>query len=323
MTCDTYHGSNTLLLGQLQTAVRTAPGAAHAVALRFSDVSLNRGQQLQEDPTIQNTVLKQKPDEIDETPSGTLTSVACLNQLYFWLTFLFGAPVTTGASAPYTHTFTLTNSCRPTALLELEMLLTGNNRFRRFLGMYANGLSWDFLADQQNFSLELLMGGQVRPHPTAAWDAAPTKWPKQVARAAAGLVYDVDGASTLGQITGATFDYKNNSDGVKLADGLAGYGDYLQGEPSIGGNLRALFKPGEILDFAESQTSKKLVLETASVDGSCTCVITLPNVFFRETTMQVNTKKGLMVEVPYEAHHVDGADPVTVVLVNSVSGMPS
>lgn len=323
MTCDVYNGGNTVLEGQIETAYRTLPGTPNSLKLKFSEFSFARNPARQEDPTIDGSVLAQKTDEVDESPSGTLTSIACLNDMTFWLHLLIGAPVTTGTGpGPYVHTYTLTRNCRPSALLQANMRTSQSAmRYRRFLGAMVNSLNWDVLADDQNISLDLLIATQPRPFPVAAFDTTPTSLPKQRAAAANCSIYDVLGANTLGVMTGCSIAIENGLEGIKQADGRFGYGDVLMGDPKISGTLRALFRDGTIADFGEAHTTKKLVIATTSLDGAASCTITLPSVEFSEPAVAVSTKSGLVVETNWMAHAKAGDAPVTIVLTNSTPAL--
>lgn len=320
MTCDVYNGGNTVLAGQLEPSYRTPSATPNAIKLKFSDFDFARNPLRQDDPTISDTTLMQKTDEVDESPTGSLTAIACLNDMTFWLYLLLGAPVVTG-TGPYVHTFTLTRDCRPSALLEADMRHQLVHRIRRYLGVSVNTLGWDVLGDDQNLTLALLIATQLRPFPTTNFDATLTSFPKQRAAAAKCRIYDVLGASTLGQMSGGTIEFNNDMEPVKYADGLFGYGDVQVGQPAVSGTLNALFRDGTLMDFAEAHASKKLVLDIASLDGTATCKITIPSVEFNEPSVANPTSKGLVVNVNWKAHAKEGDPPITVVLTNAVPGL--
>ena len=320
MTCDVYNGGNTVLEGQIEATYRTVPTTPNALKLKFSEMSFSRNPQRQDDPTIDGSVLAQKTDEVDESPSGTLTSIACFNDMTFWLYLLMGAPVTTG-TGPYVHTYTLTRNCRPSALLQADLRTSqAAMRYRRYLGVMVNSLNWDVLADDQNLSMDLLIANQPRPFPTAAFDSTLLSFAKQRAVAAKCSIFDVSGANTLGKMAGCTLAIENGLEGIKQSDGLFGYGDALMGDPKVSGTMRALFRDSTIADFGEAQTTKKLVISTTSLDGTASLVLTLPSVEFSEPAVAVNTTKGLVVETNWMAHAKTGDAPVTIALTNSVSG---
>lgn len=322
MGCDVFKGSDYKLFGQMETAFATAP-TPDANRIKFSQISLNRNPLRQQDPTIVDTVLMEKTDEVDESPEGSITAIACLNDALFWMTLLFGAPDSTGAG-PFVHTFTLDKDCKPSALLELfgtDPDGTGV-RIRRYLGMMVKDFSWDILNADQNWTANFLMARAVQPYPTVAFDTTPQDvYVKARAMAAKGDIYDVDGSSTLGKISGATLNVNLDPQPQKLADGLVGYGDVLPGQIEISGTISALFRNGDIADAADSHTTKKLVIETASKAGTETLVITIPSVEFSEPTMEIQTRQGIVRTYNWRAHHLDGDDPIEIVLTNAVESL--
>lgn len=322
MSCDTYKGSDYTLLGQWTDGnYRSAPSAPEATQLKFSSLRLGRNPIREQDPTVNDETLREKSDEVDETPDGQATAIACLRDALFWFTGLFGAPVTTG-DGPYTHTFTLTRDCKPDALLELvgQRVATPapSPRIRRYLGMMVRDMTWDLMAQQQNFVFNLLMGAQVRPFPVAVFDAAPTKLGKSRAMAARTLAYDVQGASTFGAITGLTFGLNLNPDPQRLADGVTGYGQVLPGDIGVSGTVTALHKDGGLAQYADMHTSKPMTIETQSETGDASCKIILPHVEFSEVPDEISGKNGLQRTYNWMAHWQQGDEPVTVELVNSV-----
>lgn len=318
MGCDTYKGSDFNFLAQLNGgAYRAVPTPVGALALKFSEAVLDRKPVRQNDPTITSFVVPEKSDEVDETPDGSLTAIACLNDALFWFTMMFGAPDTTGAG-PYVHTFTLTNDCKPDALFELSALRSGGVTpwVDRYLGGMVKSWQWDLMSVEQNWMFELLMAAQVRPKPATKFDATPTRLDKARAMAAKGLIYDVFGASTLGKISGATVNLNLNPQPMPLADGLSGYSDVQPGDIELSGTVTALFTDAGLAVAADTHTSKKLVLETASKAGTESLKLTIPAVEFGEPAMEVRTRMGIVRQYNWKAHgHVD---PITLVLTNGI-----
>ncbi len=325
MTCDTYKGSDFVLTGQWSTgAYRSVPSPVGATQLKFSTLNLARNPVRQVDPTINDDVLPEKSDEVDETPSGSVNATACLRDALFWFTGMFGPPVTTG-DGPYVHTFTLDRDCKPNGLLELMGVRvatpTPAARIRRYLGMMVNGMTWDMLALDQSFVFNLLMGAQVRPFPSTAFDVSPTKLGKSRAMAANMKAYDVENASTLGSISGATLAINLNPDPQRLADGVTGYGEVLSGDIAITGTLTALHKDGGLAQYADAHTSTPLTLFTASESGDASCAINLPRVEYAEPPDEINNKNGLQRTYNFTAHAQAGDGPVTVVLTLPIASL--
>lgn len=320
MCQNVYHGRTATLMGQFEAAYRTIPDAEDIAAqlLKFSEIEIGDDADLQDDPTINNNALVEKRDEMDSTVSATGKHILCLNDFGWWAKLALGAPVTTGAG-PYTHVFTLDLAPRPSALLELRLGPATGYRYERYLGMVLNELGWNVMEADQSFTTGLIGAVQVKPRPVAAYDAAPAaRYAKSRACTKRGAIYDVDGASTLGEITKGAVTLTNDLEGQKIADGQEGFGCVLLGQPRLSGTLTALFAPGSVVDAAFAHSSKKLVMVSKNAAGTHSLTLTVPNVEFDRPKTTVKTSKGLVMDLNWRAHHVDGADPVTISLTNAV-----
>ncbi len=313
----TRHGRMTQLLLQREVTFRTAPSAA-AFAMKYdTGFEFGNNDDRQEDPTINNDPLMVKQDAGDPVPTGSLPAILCLNDIGQWLALLWGAPVTTGAG-PYTHTYTLSLNDRLSALLELGYLESGSELYERWLGVMVNTLSWNVLEAAQSINVGLMGAIQVDPKPGAVFDAAPTAYAKNRACSKQGIVADVIGSNTLGNIVEASVEITNDLEGQSYADGLAGFGDFMLGQPAITGTLRGVFDTtsNNLFEHGQQQTSKALILQSKNKAGDATLTLTCPNVEFSEPKHKIESSKGLHVTVDYRAHA--GTAP-TIVLVNGIA----
>jgi hypothetical protein len=311
------NGRETQVLLQRNTgAYRAVPTPVGAFKMKISELDFGRDPQREEDPTVATAdPLAEKMDEGNAIVAGSGSAILCLNDIGQWLSLLWGAPVTTGLG-PYTHTWTMDLTTPPDALLELGY--TNAAKFEQWLGVILNKISWNVIEGNQSISLDLIGAVQTSPAPVAAFDAAPTAYAKNRACAKGGKVYDVDGASTLGQITTASVDIGNDVEGQLVADGLEGYGAVLLGQRTIGGSLTALFDSGTtIFDHGQAHTSKPITLISQNKAGDNSLTLNVPNAEFDEPKHKINTSKGLVVEAGWRAH-AGGAAP-TLVLVNDIA----
>ncbi len=310
------HGRNTQLLLQRESTYRTAPGAAAAFSMKFNPgLKIGRNPVRVQDPTVKATPMEEKTDTADAMVTGGLSSILCLNEIGQWLTLLWGAPSTTGAG-PYTHVFTCDLNDRPSALMELGYLGAPAD-YERWLGMMVSKLSWNVIEAEQNMSLELIGAEEVEPAPTTPWDAAPTVYAKNRAQGRQGNVYDVVGASTLGDVVEASVEITNDLEGQTLADGLEGYGRVLVGQPAISGSARFILDTAEaIRDYGKNHTSLPLTLESKNAAGDASLKLILPAVEFEEMPHEIQSSKGLHIDTNWRAH--SNANPPTIELVNSI-----
>ena len=310
----TYHGRKAQALLQRESNFKTAPATPAAVKIKFDEISFRDQVDHQENATIEDTALAGKRDISDVGFSGSIKAPLCLNDIGHYLTLLWGLPTTSG-TGPYTHTWTLDLSERPTALLELGY--TDAGQFRRLLGAAVNSLSWDVLEGDQSLQVEFLAASEVKPRPSAAFDGAPTELARNRACRKGGQIYDVSGANTLGRVAGGSIQVTNDLEAIPLADGSEGYGAYLLGQPAITGEITALLYDGSLMQYAEDHTSVPLELVSRNATGDATLTVSLPAVEFDKPEHSVATSKGLMAKASWRAH--GAATAPTITLVNGVA----
>lgn len=315
-----FYGRQATLIAQFEDDFRTQPANEDIAAqtLKFSEFTIGQEAELQEDPTIDPAVLAEKRDEQDSTVTGSGKHIFCLNDFGFWAKMLLGDPVTTGPG-PYTHTWTLTNDLRPSALMEFADGPADNREFHRYFGMKLNELAWAVMEADQSFTTGLIGAVELKPFPVAAYHDAPAaKYAKSRACKKRGNVYDVLNNSTLGEITKANVSINNDLDAEAFADGREGFGVIMTGDVRITGSISVLLKPGTAVQAALTHTSKKLVLASANAAGTHSATLTLPNIEFDRPKQERKTSKGIRVDLNWRAHKQAGADPVTLVVVNAV-----
>ena len=309
-----YHGRNTQLLMQKETTFRTAPATPSAIRLKYSELEIADGADYLDDPTVTGaTALARKRDLREEGWKASGKSILCLNDIGFWLSLLWGPPTTTG-TGPYTHNFTLDLSERPTALIDLAY--NSGTLVRRWLGAALNSMKWSITGDEQSFDWELIPAVEVRPRPTAVWDASPTEYAKARACSAKGQVSD--GSNTIGRVSEADIEIVNDFESHNLADGADGFGVHILGQPAISGKITAVFGDDtSLLAYMEGHTSVDLSLTSATADGSASLTVNLPAVELGKQKHSVKTSKGMMIEADWRAH--DTTTAPTITLVNGVA----
>lgn len=313
-----YHGRSATLAQQLETTYRTPPGSPNTKLMKFSKITMGREADLADDPTINADPLAEKRDEMDSTGPMSLEAILCLNDIGVWLTMLLGPPSTTGTGT-FTHTFTLDLTDRPSALLELAVSeSTPSTRRHRHLGVMLNSMEWDVRDAAQDIKCDFIGAIEVRPYPSSAFDATPAALQlKNRACSKNGRVWD--GAASIGDIAKATVKFENDLEGQLLADGVEGFGYVLLGQPKVGGTMDALFTPAAVVDDALARTSKHLVLVSKNTAGNHSLTVDIPQAEFDVPKVVIETSKGIVINgLGWRAHK--GGSPVTVVLVNGVSG---
>lgn len=214
------------------------------------------------------------------------------------------------------HVFPFNLAQRPSFLLERQE--KDINKFYRFLGNMLNRLSWDILANDQNFSGDIISAVEVDPVPGAAFDANPTSYAKARACAGSGRIWDGSGVG-LGTLVGGTVGFDNQMTPYPVADGLEGYGYIDQGDVMLGGRLQAVFEGDKAYQLARDGVSSRMRLQTTAPVGADTFGIFLdmPQVELVEQMPSRRGKSGLFADLEWKAHQA-ATDPV-IYLVNDVA----
>lgn len=311
-----FHGRSATLALQRSPAFRTPPATPGATLMPFHQSTFGRAPNRVEDPTMNGEALANKRDETDANVDGPLTSIFDLNTVGEWLCLLWGLPTTTaGTGDRYSHVFTLSLDERPSAMLEFAY---NRERFHRFLGVMVNSLAWNVVDADQNLTINLVGGEEVKPRPSAAFDDNPSVIQKARACAKGGHVFDVEGASTLGDISGASVEITNDLEGQMLADNREGPGYFLLGQPAITGTLNGLFKGDGLTDIARNHETRPLSLVSKSAAGTERLTLRLPMAEFDEPKQTIQSSRGIVHEIGYRAYGVPGGDRPTITLENAV-----
>lgn len=231
----TLRGKQLVMSGAFQDDFET-PADAGVIQLPYYDESFQPGEGLEADdeirPDVHNDRDTTDPAPTLPNPTGSMSVAMDLNSLAFWMKLLFGAPVTTGASNPWTHTFTSGADELPSATLELPM---GQNRWKSIIGAKLNtfGFSFDKEAGYKRAQLGFMAREvrQITGVGNALFDSlVPTVWPR--AKAPGTLATFAIGGVTVGRCMGGGFQYQNNLSPENFADGSRYPADYFPGVAS-------------------------------------------------------------------------------------------
>lgn len=318
-----FNGSTGRIIAQFQgLSLRDVPSTPAAIDLPFQEAEFNPNPVYTDNDTINAGALDYAQEKTDEAPTATMTVPYDLNAIGFFLKMLLGAPVTTGSGGTYQHVFTFNNCPLPTALFEaLQRVPCGTDVDRmRVLGMALNQMSWDPMAQKQNFSCEFIASMVVDPPPAADFDNAPTRLPALLAVSRSAVIADVIGATTLGQIVASQVTLNNRLEGMAVADGFSGYGQIIRtNKPMPSGSLTALWESGTLYDHARTRVSKALRIVAKDASGAFSMTTLFPKVKFAQAAKPLNVRGGIRTQHSWVAHYEDGdADP-TVTLVNQVA----
>ncbi|MFZ5586143.1 MAG: phage tail tube protein [Thermodesulfobacteriota bacterium] len=305
-------GRKAQLLMDFETAFRTAPGSPAAILMPFISVDLKATRPRSASPVVRNNRNPAMPVSGRMDVSGNIVVPIDAIGFGYWLKAMFGAPVTTGAEAPYTHTFKLGDTS-PSVLFDKGF--TDLAEYYKYLGCKIGSMSIGFGGDGQLQATFTIMGAEEVPS-GSPYSATPTTFAltpfehKHINFKEAGADFDPG--------TSLKLDVNFNLDGNQYGMNDAGVRqDIPEGIAGVNGSLSTIFSSDALITKAINDTETTLALTLTN--GANSLAFTLPEVLLTHTTPPIPGPQGVMLDLSYEAYYQDGADATALkaVLINS------
>ena len=229
-------GSLSQVVIQKETTFGVAPGTPAAQLLYYSTCSLALNRSQEQDDTLSGNRNPTKAMRGKDEVSGDLAvNMQAYNGLL--LLGLLGEVTTSGASAPYTHLFTVGDTL-PSFLIEKGFLNIG--QYFRYLGCKVGSMKVSFSpfgAQQMSFSIQ----GAEEVTASSAFDTTPTDLTYAPFDGFA-LGTLEEGGVAIADITGVDLEISNDLDGDQyLLGGQGKLADIPEGTVSVTGTLKARF----------------------------------------------------------------------------------
>jgi hypothetical protein len=310
-------GGDYKALLQVEDSFKQTPATPNAKVIKFSSFEFGLDIEHINDDTIAEKVLEGKPCKADIKSGGSISAILCLNDIGLWLKLLWGTPATTdNGDGTYSHVYTLSNTEPPSALLCLENSTA--SKFTRWHGVMLNSISLNMGESDGKITYELI--GCDQESASGAWHAAATQLDRSRSCGKSGKVYDIDGGSTLGLVDTSSITITNDMEGISLLDGEKGYGDIITGQKAISGSSSILLDTNtNMLDHALSDTVKPMTLVIKSDNGTDQMHIHMPSVYFKEPKQSINTSKGIVQQIDWQAFDNGGGTQPTITLINQIA----
>lgn len=327
----TLRGKRLVMTGALQADFETPADAAGAIALPYYSESFTPGEGLEQDPEIRSDVHNERdatdPAPTLPAPTGSTDVAMDINALLFWLRLFLGAPVTTGASAPYTHVFTSGASELPSGTLEVPM---GEDRFKAMIGVKGNtfGFNFDKEAGFKRLQLGLVAREvrQIKAPDAALFDgAAPVQWPR--AKAPGTLATIAFNGVVAGRVVGGGYQYNNNLTPEYFADGSRFPSDYEPGDTAIEITPRIRLDRNAaangVMDLFQGQGGTPFACSlTLPLAAGLSLTLTHPRCFGERPSQAVAGPGAVEFQGRILAAQSASAPALTATLVNAIADLP-
>ncbi|WP_312516273.1 phage tail tube protein [Anaerospora sp.] len=305
-------GYNSQLAMAYEQAYGQTPGTPAGYNMPFNQAKIGITQNLIESATIRGRRDKQQPVIGNVDVSGSL--VVPLDQVGtgYWLRSMFGNPVTTGASAPYTHVFKVTDS-QPSLVLEQQY--PDIPAYEKYNGCKINKFSFTYGGDAELVANIDIIGAR-RTIGSAPFAANLTEVPLVRFNNFQGVVEE--GGAQLATVTEATLNVDFGLDNNTYTIGGGGYRtDLPEGVLQVSGTIKAFFSDTVLLNKAINNT--KTSLKFKFVNGNHNLQFYMEEVVFEQTSPGIESDKGITINLPFKAFYANGGSGSIIVatLVNN------
>lgn len=317
-------GIDVRVIGYDETSYGVDPSPTPAGrVLNLSKLSLTGTQKLVDSPILTAGRGRLRPARGNIEVTGGASTTLAPNTLGWWLKYILGAPVTTGASSPYTHTF-IPKTLPIGIALDKDYTSKLASKVERFNGVRV--ASADFKFPQQGAAtLDMSLLGTNHQIKTSVLDASPDTYAHDQWSGFNGLV-KVDGTQ-VGNIISGGLKIDNSMPGgpfcFPAAGGVAGVRtSNPEGRALISGSLEMVFEDFTLLEAAIAGTGKEFIFEYkfgtgAGTAGNEKVTFKVTNADLERLSPTLETESGLILTMAYQGYAVSPAMGLEVVLMNS------
>lgn len=305
------------LLFKVESSYGVAPSGNYRKA-HFYKASLRETKPIENDPIIGSTYDNFR-DQAAFAPAlsehgGSLELPLCLNQIGDWLSLVFGAPVSSGATN-YTHVFESGALTLPSYAVEIKPIA---GDYRMHTGLAARSLTFDLAnaAGMQRMVLDLLgygeaiAGSTAGGTPVAARTYAPFK--------ATGAQVKLDSVA-VGSLLSAKFTYEAGLVQDRYIDTSDKFGAAVLAEQAqFSGELRVRYAGPTYDSLAAAETEKTLGIEFV-VGANNSLILTSPAVRFARAGVPIEGPGGIEQTIQFRARQTASTPMLTATLKNQIA----
>lgn len=318
-------GSAGRVLLDFETAYKTAKTGANKtpVLIPFNSCDVKATKALQQAATIRNNRNPVLPFLGNTVVGGNLVTPVDTVVIGFLLKALLGAPVTTGAEAPYTHTYKVAaTTALPSFVLERGFTDLGTADYQLYGGCKVNSLELATGGDNKELTANFNVVGATETTGSTPYDTSPSPaiLDLLVTRFMQSDASATEGGSAVSVLSDFKININNNLDASNFTIGGGGTLHSLpEGIIQVGGSITALFEDTTILAKARAATESSLSLVFTS--GASSLTFTFPEVLYELTSPVITGPEGIKATLNFLSYYANGADAsaVKVVLVNGRS----
>lgn len=231
-----------------------------------------------------------------------------------WLKALFGAPTTTGASAPYSHMFKSGATSLPS--LALETGLPQIPAYFMVAGVRANSIAFNFTrSGEATATINCIGQGETRT--TTSQGGTPTQANYTRFSQFQGAIKQ--GGSALANVTSASVTYSNTLEKIETIRSDGKLDGVDPGIAALTGSLAVRYADNTLIDLASAGTPVDLEF-SYSIDANNKLTILCHEVYLPKPKLGIDGPGGIEASYDFQGAKNTAANAmVTVTLVNDVA----
>lgn len=316
-------GINSRLLAWAETTYGVTPVSPDAEVMYFKTFTPGATLQRMIDETISGRRGTPRSIVGNKDVSGQLVATLAPESAFRLLANLIGAPATTGASAPYTHVFSLAGALPVSMGLELDYgpAIVGAGRYLRLLGVRIAKATFKFASSGFCEVTYELRGADFSLSATTPIDAAPDDFGHSGFSMFSATL--TEGGAPFAQATDLTIVIDNDLDDSLFVIGGGGVrADLTEGFFKISGAMTALYASGALVNKGINSTDSAIVISLSRGTGLGTAgnekiTFNVPALQYDVTSPQIDGPRGVRQSLNYNAHMVGTAEQAASVTLLS------
>ena len=296
-----------------ESAFNTIATEGFIMPVNSSSVKGSKNQQSA--ATITGNLNPVEPFDGNESVAGSIVVPVDSLAFWYWLRLALGAPVTTGSSSPYTHTYKA-GTARESFTIEHQFTELDASRYFQYTGCKISGMSIA-AGDDGELVANFEIVGAEETIASSSFDSSPETL--SLARLKNSHLALTEGGSSLANAKLVDCNINFNLDTGNYVIGGGGVlGSLPVGIYNVAGNLSALFENTTLLEKGINGTESALVL-TFTGSATSALTITFPEIKYTQNSPGIDGPQGIAISLPFAGYYDNNSDATSfkAVLTNS------
>jgi hypothetical protein len=239
----------------------------------------------------------------------------------YWLKAMFGAPTTTGASAPYSHVFKIGDT-QPSLTIQKGFKDFTTDAFYKAIGLKVSSFSIEVGGDGELTATLSFLGCSETSASSTCFTVSETTVPVT-------LRYNnfdasiTEGGSTASNIKSLSLNIDFDLDGEqRLIGGQGARGSLPEGIVKVTGNVKGMYDDASVTTIAkgfnDTESSLVLTLTPASPNDTYTLIFDIGELLYSQKSPEIAGPQGIDFDLDFVGYYDNDADASVIkVTLNS------